>query len=631
MSVPQQTWQATANYSGVEISQNAAPTGNTNLETATYAYQEFFLPSNYGRGTDSGETRLPDLTGFQFLSQIRTGYAASATADWLFQRYDLGVGWQTVVSGTEIGAEADGTNVWFTVNFDPIAVSPSQSTSKYRFGVRGRTTTNPVLNQVVEYDDSQGVAIISSNRVPVKLIPYKSTAITVNGIPGILVWNPEENEAVYSDQYGLESIWQTSPIPLAGAQAYFGTSAIANSSFCFRVLSASGDTGTDFLGNRYRSVVVRNNADNVSSLDGADKDKFWLSKPNPSKFAVECLYFDVRDTSGAATVFDQVVADPVTPGAWFSVYYSTEGDPGTTDGEWESKLWSHVPKAFRMTRREAHVLPEPVTAKYICIEFSHLQAQTYAPGDFVQKIQYKKHPKWVLDYFLVQNQNATTDPFIARNIQITYDALDLAFNYYTDDLNPSVLYPQPPSENALLTYLADRSDSSDAIDTTTLAQIDTVLSPYLQHPGTQASINSVLGEKVYNEAVTTATPSYPVESLAAPLRADTRSVSSTQREAVVAEQGFPVMYFYVTSRHKYREVEAQLEYNRAYFVGVKELSFTRNHYIAAHDEATYIESMGDNTNILVNDFVRNADGQLVVGDATSPDPPPLRGDLIFTF
>jgi hypothetical protein len=375
-----------------------------------------------------------------------------------------------------------------------------------------------------------------------------------------------------------------------------------SSALSFRILTYSGDSGTDFLGNRYRSVTVRNHAENVSTVDGADVDKFWLSKPNPSKFAVECLYFDVRDVSGNSTVIDKVVADPMTPGVWFNVYYTSEGDPGTTDGEWENKLWARVPKSFRMTRRETHVLPEPVVAKYICIEFSHLQAQSYAPGDFIPPVQYKKHPKWVLDYFLVQNQGFTSDAFIARDVQVTYDALDLAYNYYLDDLNSGVRYPQPPEEKKVLEFLAERSDASDVVDASTLAQVNTVLAPYLAHPGVQAKIDSVLGQRVYTEATSVAVDSYPVESLATPLRADTRSVSSVNRDAVVAEQGFPVMFFYVTSRHAYREVEATYEYDRAYFVGVREISFTRDNYITTQDTAVYVDALGDSTNALINDF-----------------------------
>lgn len=539
-----QTQSALADLSGVVLDQSASPSSFSSLLDAAFHFQEFYLPSDFVRGTDS-EARRPDLTGFQFLTTV-SGTSSAVVMEYTCDLYVIGRGWENQTTGTVVGSHSDG-RIWMDVYFEEaVEITDANLNDLYRIGVR--------------------------------------------------------------DVSGLSAWWYKSPNPLSlvGGRALVGTTPITDTSFCFRILASVADQGVDFLGNPYRSIVAKNQAENVSTVDGALVDKFWLSKPNPSKFAVECLYFDVRDADEKATVVDDILIDPMTPGAYFTVYYTSEGDPGTTTEEWEGKLWDRVPRSFRMTRREHHSLPEPVTAKFLCIEFSHLQAQNYSPGPFVRPMVYKKHPKWVLDYFLLEAELSKTeeDPFIATKIQVTYDALDFAYIYYLDDLKQQALYPgdtihQPES---IESFFLDRTDTSDLVDTATLDRINLTLNPYKNHPGINTKLFSILGQHATALAQGTGLSTYPVENLTVATKADNRLTSSTDRGAILTEQGYPVMYFYVQCRHTYRVVEASFEFDRAYFVGVREIAFTRQHYFVAHDNDLYVESTGDETNVLVNDF-----------------------------
>jgi hypothetical protein len=75
------------------------------------------------------------------------------------------------------------------------------------------------------------------------------------------------------------------------------------------------------------------------------------------------------------------------------------------------------------------------------------------------------------------------------------------------------------------------------------------------------------------------------------------------RESIIVEQNFPVMFFYLTCRHAYRVVQASLESDRAYFVGIRELAFLRDNYLSEFDTSLYIEGNSDLLNVERNDFV----------------------------
>jgi hypothetical protein len=740
------------NYSGVVLNQNQQPVGSI-LADGLWRYQEFFLPPGYTRGSSSSELIIPPLTGFQLLLGITD--AETASVNWTLE-YDLfGAGWQTLAEGTATGAHAEGDKVWLDLYFDsPFPITTDLIDQRFRLG--------------------------------------------------------------FSSLSGVSKAWITTPNPFAAqfAKAYQanGTTVIqssgADAAFDFRLLGRVADDGTDFLGNRYRSVVIEADGD----------DRTWLSKPNPSRFAVESLYYDVRpqthdtyekgtsainyitnpkaannvsgwsiqaaggspggetltnldtdeyvswpsgfcsgfvgypnldnnvryhftagisvvagdvvrfagwvNSAGSlgqidlsiarpafasvvsdaqatpvgsqwywleveytavatetlmiyvhhttlasiqftgmiltknaaeidltqptgyfdgdiglsewtgirnaststygpawnvlnsgpadnAVVIDSVLVDPTTPGVYFNVYYSSDGQPGATADEWDDRLWTHVPSTFHALKRETHVLPEPIVAKYVKIEFSHLQARYYSPGDFARPIQYRKHPKWVLDYFLARTTaELAADRLFTGRVGVIYDAISLAYDYYLDDLARE---PDQPVEidqkyTSVQNFLSQRTDASDQVDSETLNKINLALAPYRNHPTSFSKDDYLLGQYA-TAAAGKQLASYPTE--AQPSTIDFPDVAELRNEAVVFESDFPVMFFYLTCRHKYREVVAEFSHDRAYFAGVKEIAFTRDRYTAATDDTSYREPAGDLLNTERNDFTQ-IDGVMVI-------------------
>lgn len=353
------------------------------------------------------------------------------------------------------------------------------------------------------------------------------------------------------------------------------------------------------------SVMATKGSTLLDYFDGDFPGYRWITNPHQSP--------SIQFTEGTITddqvVIDDVLIDPVTPGVWFSIYYSSEGDRPDSEADWENKLWTRVPGSYQAKKRESHKLPKPILAKYVKIEFTHLQAKSYDPGDFAKPVTYKKHPKWVLDYFLarLESEQQITDKLSIQRVAVIYDALDFAFNYYLDDLKQTPDQPveiDPAYTDSVLNFLTIKDDKSDQVDQSVIDQISLALNPY--RSGTNAFAKSDYLPTVVAGAVSDFTQTTPLENGLVDSNANL-----LRNLEVVRENDYPVMFFYVTCRHKYREIEASFTHNRAYFVGIREIAFTRDRYAVAFDNDQYIEPAGDVLNSERNDFTQ-IDGIMTV-------------------
>jgi hypothetical protein len=296
-------------------------------------------------------------------------------------------------------------------------------------------------------------------------------------------------------------------------------------------------------------------------------------------------------------VIDSIIVDPMTPGVAFNVYYTndlTGSEEGgeMTEEEWEQKLWVHVPQSYVTSVKTTYVLPEPITAKFIKIEFSHLQAKPYEPGDYQKPTTYKLFPDWVATPFLAE---ISLPAFTSKRVGVVYDALELGYKPLIEDLIQGPSSPEHPTPTPSIAPPA-----SNRVDPETLRRIETTLNTYLKPPAARADPLTLLGVRAATNANNA--PSYPVEGEPQFRGNPSIAVSGLDRQAVVLDESTPVMFFWVTCRHEYKELNALFENDRAYFAGLKELAFLRSQFSVAADTNLYVEAGTDDTNTELNDF-----------------------------
>lgn len=598
-------------YSGIVFNQNQTPSPTDFISVADdlWRFQDLFLPESYARGVE-GDRFVPDLSGFHLCVGVDEGYADTAALDWKLEYNVFGLGWIPLAEGTAIGAPFDGDRVWMEVFFkEPVEVTETILNSRLRIGFKMPSLQGGELKTPIDFDlPSKSVVVDSQRYSDVILADDVITPLVVEGKPGFVTYDSQTGTACFSYQQGINKLWFSSPNPLENSgfcrlYASDGTTPIQeNVSVLFRVLALCADSGQDIFGNPYRSVLQSLPASNIAAESGSNSQ--WLSKPNPSRFAVEAMHFDMRDNIGNAVTIDGIVVDPTTPGMWMNVYYSDDGEPGRSEAEWDQKLWTRVQKNWKLDRRQECVLPDPVVAKYVKIEFTHLQARHYSPGRFARPVVYRKHPKWVLDYFLVRlaDQNEQVNKNVSNSVKVVYNALDLAYNYYLDDIHELPDKPveaDPDFQSVITSFVSERSDLSDQMDYQMLDRISFSMAPYrsdlLNRAKSDSLLTTVLSASA-SEGITSAQEGAPVTPM------NQAALESLAGQAVAYENDYPVMYFYLPCRHAYREVMAPFDYDKAYFAGIREISFVRDTYGVQRDSESYVELGGDTINTERNDF-----------------------------
>jgi hypothetical protein len=561
--------EANFKFNGISVDQsqqNNFLTGNS-----ISACQEFKFPLDYIRANQT----IPELSGFQiYVSSINNLINSNDTASikYFVDRYDPSMyGWINLASGTKdlfISEEfkdyinSNSEDNWFNIGFEPVTIDSTWLNNKFRFRI-----------------------FCNSN---VTKLYYKSPNPFVDGtalaVDGVSNFNPTD------------------------------------ASLCFRILSSAADDKIDVFNNKIRSSVYVSKPSNVASLND---ESYWMSKPNPSKFAVENLYFDVSKNNNPTSI-DSVFIDPITPNVYCNIYYSNDDTgPGIDSDTWNNLLWTKIPKNYQITKKQNYVFPEPVFAKYIKIEFSHLQAQYYSAGSFQKPILYQKYPQWVFDYFIADyesKRNQTYDPFIQGQLVVNFDVLDLAYNYYKGDIVQTSnglieINNRNENQSQILDIITDKNNyNSKSIDATTLNQIKTSLNQFTSHPALDSTTETTVGKAATQLASTTlgmnvsgykimTASNYPIEEVSRSI-ADPMPVSTLNRDSVLFEKYFPIMSFYIQCRHEYREALAKFEDNRAYFVGIKKVAFQRSNHVSTNDSKMYTYGIGEGSlNVEHNDFV----------------------------
>lgn len=376
--------------------------------------------------------------------------------------------------------------------------------------------------------------------------------------------------------------WQRFSVTLASALAT-GMTTVA-----VRTLAAETKARIFYID----SAMAQTGLKATTYVDGDQPSSKWENQKGRSG-SVELTEPELEDN---AAVIDSVILDPITPGVAFNIYYTNDltGSEGETmtEEEWEQKLWIHVPQSYVTSIKTTYVLPEPITAKFIKIEFSQLQARPYEPGDYQKPTGYKLFPDWVALPFLAE---ITVPSFTAKRVGVIYDALELGYQPILNDLIQGPSTPEHPTPTPSIAPPA-----ANRVDPETLRRIEQQLNVFLKPPAARSNPLTLLGARAATNAENA--PSYPVEGEPQFRGMPSIAVSGLDRQAIVLDESTPVMYFWVTCRHEYKEAKAKFENDRAYFAGLKELAFLRSQFSVPADTSIYLEAGTDNTNTERSDF-----------------------------
>lgn len=611
---------------------------------------------------------IPRLCGFHLNVEVEENQGPAAGLDWWIDYYAPYKGWTGVVKGTEVGSPGDGGNVWFDINFKPVDITNfwwhkfrlgvrgrTPEHKILREMVPYERSENQVIVDSLVYKVVPEISAAPLTEGGRWFFEHRGNASMLEMIGG---------DIYFTEQHGIKGVNYTAPNPFAESAAteYLqintaaaeadeeftaveasipfsvprsstqgivtiprvvgadiktyandgvtpilagtGEHAGQEMSLRFRILSTAPDSDRDCTGSLYRTVALVSSPEVIESSVGDLEEAYWLSGPNPSQFACEALYFDLREDDEAQVV-DHLVVDPITPGVWMNMYYSNDPVPGQSTEEWDGLLWTPVPIQWQLKRKQSYALPSPIVAKYVKLEFTKLQPVWYSPGSFQKGTQYRKHPSWVYNYYLALYEElraATLEE--ASLVNVSYDALELAYQYYLDDIRQDEPYAPSTIKSAegvsLLSRAIVKSEEEEQgkLDSETLARINLSMQRFRSQPAQQGSFDSLLQSLA---GATTETGNYPTEQKVTTV-ANTSQVSSLERDNVIIEKQFPVTQFYLECRHYYAIHEAEFEEGRAYFVGLKEVAFTRDHYEAKFDNELYIEVAGDDLNVEALDF-----------------------------
>lgn len=369
--------------------------------------------------------------------------------------------------------------------------------------------------------------------------------------------------------------------------------------------------GTDILNNKYTTNVEIKLASNA--IDSSPTT-YWESKPNPSPFAVESLYFDLT-SNGDGQIITEVYLDPITTGPYMHFYWSNDD---SHNDNYDYKLWTPVNKHY-VLKRGYFYLPQPIKAKYFKVEFSNLSPVPYNTIEYPlsREITYSKYPQWVQDLF------STLFPvFIEKdNLQYPYNSVVLnevntgftqprtIFNQ-TDLIKPdttdSILNSIIQQQNNLLTASTRTSVDSEnrqrVGDNVNIVNSTLYKNNIVQNLSTGDPVNRFIYNKLSSQSLINSfsTTEFSNSTFTAPINQSVIDLNPEERKKKT-----PILWFPYVARHEYQQLTVARTNKIAYIVGVKNIQFYRRDFQSTYDEMFYCETLDDTLNILSTDFTFN--------------------------
>jgi hypothetical protein len=418
-------------------------------------------------------------------------------------------------------------------------------------------------------------------------------------------------ETVQSRKLKINFVRRTDKFPNSNSPSIVWSIEVRNLKVAHAVFTANefiSNSGVDILGNSYSTELEEFTADRA--FDG-NENTYWQSQINPSRFAVDSLYFDIQQ-NGEASFIDEIYIDPLTPQSLMHIYWSVDDQ----ESDWDNKLWNPVPRHYLLTRGNLK-LYETIHAKYIKLEFTK---QTPVPYNVLNSSinvekTYRLFPSWVesyvfdsQNYYNLNNPLEETQEYVAViptpvSLGLLSPEMDklkdeeprTIKNYLKNDRKSSVLSEYQIWKNPEL------KEGNDPVLDSPISLYPNVYSNLYQQ-NILATITSDEKNQEYNfikvnEDEFNWVPENPLSPN--PL---VTVATKEDRTEVVSEKNWPDMWFMRKCRHAYKVVKAQRSANVGYSVAIREIKFYKRDKTVRRDNPSYVETLLDSSSVFFNSF-----------------------------
>jgi hypothetical protein len=301
----------------------------------------------------------------------------------------------------------------------------------------------------------------------------------------------------------------------------------------------------------------------------------------------------------------------------------------TTLDNWDYKLWNPINKNYRLQRGYLN-LPNPITAKYIKIEFSKLSPSPYEGiyNPNLPEIFFKAYPSWVVAYI-----NDTYSQVTSLN-QIKAETVN--YNLINTGIQkPNTTLLSDPQPESILSYVKTlaKTDITQTAQTQYNNWLNYIGTAAIQTPVNQSSqfypntlykqdslFNTVQNPNPLSQSYLESNPgiaeNYSQETSLNSLTVG--PITARTDQTIVAEKNYPDLWFPRICRHGYQVVQTPRTNQIAYNVAIQQIGFYKKDRSIPTNDSFYYETLSDISNAdpnYVNTFVQS-DWKFVVPPST---------------
>jgi hypothetical protein len=286
---------------------------------------------------------------------------------------------------------------------------------------------------------------------------------------------------------------------------------------------------------------------------------------------------------------------------------------------WDYKLWNPINRHYRLQKGFLS-LPNPVTAKYIKLEFTKLTPTPYESvyNPLLPLVEFNAYPSWVVAY-INDNFSQVTSLNQLKAETVNYNLIN------TGVQQPNQTLMSDPQPESILDYVNSLSNSD--ITKSSQQEYNSWFAPHasskIQTPSNQnpqvypntlyqedSLFNTVQNPNPLNQVYSGVNPgalsNYSQESTLGPPTVG--PITARSDDTIIKEKNFPDLWFPRVCRHAYQVVQTQRDSKLAYNVAIKNIAFYLTNRSVPTNNPFYFETLADISNAdnnYPNTFVQN--------------------------